>query len=193
MSYYRLATSRAFAQTTAFWNVHQVWKYASVTISAVALRLLVKRWSPVMGWEGFLEEAAVFLVFGFIVTWTGTFLINLIRVPAILHAEQEVEIARLTKIAYPEVSEEESRRREIVTGKIKDLSRRQKEVLRHIMDYGGISSAKLKLSGRFDADDIYLAFSCVAQSEAFSWYGDDLTVKPEFKSALNSALKLEGL
>lgn len=146
-----------------------------------------------MGWEGFLEEAAVFMVFGFIVTWTGTFLINLIRIPAILHAEQEVKIVRLTKIAYPEVSEEENRRREIVTDKIKGLKRRQKEVLRHIMDCGGVSPTKLKLSGRFDADDIYLAFSCVAQSEAFSWCEDDLTVKPEFKSALDFVLKSDGL
>jgi len=95
MSYYRLVISRAFAKTSEFWNLHQVWKYAATPLGAVVLRLIFKRWKPVMGWHGFLEEAAIFLIFSFVVSWAGTFLINLIRVPPIIHAEQQVQLNSL--------------------------------------------------------------------------------------------------
>ena len=71
MSYYRLVISRAFAKTKEVWNLHQVWKYGSTPVSAVLLRLAIKRLSPVMGWEGFLKEALLFSVCGFIVSWVG--------------------------------------------------------------------------------------------------------------------------
>jgi hypothetical protein len=48
-----------------------------------------------MGWEGFLKEAAIFIVFGFIVSWGGTYVINLVRVPAELHHESQEAITGL--------------------------------------------------------------------------------------------------
>jgi hypothetical protein len=95
MSYYRLVISRAFAKTKEFWNLHQVWKWVSTPVSAVLLRLAIKRLSPVMGWEGFLKEALLFSVCGFIVSWAGSYLMNLVQVPPLIHAEQQSEMVRL--------------------------------------------------------------------------------------------------
>jgi hypothetical protein len=64
-----------------------------------------------MGWEALLKETAVFVIFGFVVAWAGTYCINLIRVPSIMHHEQSTIIAaqankieRLEKIPQLEFS-----------------------------------------------------------------------------------------
>ncbi len=46
-----------------------------------------------VGWQ----EIVLFVIFGFIVAWSGSYLINLIRVPAILHHEQTQVIVALGK------------------------------------------------------------------------------------------------
>lgn len=48
-----------------------------------------------MGWEGFIKEALLFTICGFIVSWAGSYFMNLIQVPPLIHAEQQSEIARL--------------------------------------------------------------------------------------------------
>lgn len=87
MSYWEMVRSRAFKDTRAFWNMHQVWKYTGPPVSAIILRLLIRGWSP-MHWQQWLVEGMVFIIFGFIMTWGGSYLINLVHIPAILHREQ---------------------------------------------------------------------------------------------------------
>ena len=41
-----------------------------------------------MHWQQWLVEGMVFIIFGFIMTWGGSYLINLVHIPAILHREQ---------------------------------------------------------------------------------------------------------
>jgi hypothetical protein len=112
MSYYRLVISRAFAKTKEFWNLHQSWKYTSTPISAIFLRLAIKRLSPVMGWEGFLKEALLFVVCGFIVSWVGSYFINLIQVPPLIYREQQTEITHLKSEAQ-QLAEAEIQRKKV--------------------------------------------------------------------------------
>ena len=83
MFYLGLATSRAFVETRKFWNIHQIWAFGSVPVSGFLLHALIRK-SRLDGWH----EVALFAVFGFIASWLGSYLINLIHVPAILHHEQ---------------------------------------------------------------------------------------------------------
>lgn len=93
MSYFRLVNSRAFGETRVFWNIHRIWNYLAVPISGFMLRLLVKGTRQVSGWH----EIALFVFFGLVVSWAGTYCINLIRIPAILHREQAQTIDTLAK------------------------------------------------------------------------------------------------
>src|SRR5437899_3997926 len=97
MSYLRLVCSRAFAETKKFWNVHNVWAYLSVPASALALRIILRGKGQLSG----LQELTLFVVFGFIVSWVGSYCINLIRVPGVLHRELAEENLRLTDKAEP--------------------------------------------------------------------------------------------
>lgn len=92
-----------------------------------------------MGWEGFLKEAAIFVVFGFIMTWMGTFFINLIRTPPILHNELTQDNAALRAIAYPQVSKEEQEKRQLVTEILQacSFSKDTKMALRRALKFDG--------------------------------------------------------
>jgi hypothetical protein len=91
--------SRAFTQTRNFWNAHQVWRYLSPFLSGAILRLIVRGLSPVMGWEGLLKELALFVFGGFVITWAGTYLINLVKVPPEVYAEQQFTVGNLREEA----------------------------------------------------------------------------------------------
>jgi hypothetical protein len=200
MAYYRLVISSAFAETKAFWNVHQIWKYAAVPISGVLLRLLIKGLSPTMGWEGFLEEAALFCIFGFIVSWMGTFLINLIRVPPLVYREQEARIADLTEDSrklydetHSKVPAEEEHRRNITAENTKKLSKVQKEMLRHILNYGPLKPTMLL--ERFAGADVQEAMvsGSLYLTKLIENVGHEWEIKQEFRSALDFVLRSEGL
>jgi hypothetical protein len=101
MLYSRLVCSRAFNETKLFWNVHRVWAYLSVPASALILRVILRGVAQLSGGQ----EVAEFVVFGFIVSWVGTYLINIIRAPGLLHKEcqttidsQAKEIGRLNAL-----------------------------------------------------------------------------------------------
>lgn len=103
MSYFRLATSKAFAETKKFWNIHRIWALGSVPIVGFLLHAIIRR-SRLIGWQ----EVLLFVIFGFIVSWLGSYLINLVHVPAILHSEQAqviTEIERNKLLLQTEVDE----------------------------------------------------------------------------------------
>ena len=209
MSYFRLVTSRAYVETKVYWNVHQIWKYAATPISAMVLRLLVKRWSPVMGWEGFLKEALVFTVCGFIVSWVGSYLINLIRVPAILHHEQNQTISGLEGEKVRLASEVKSLREQSKEPLLSSLQKTQDELiqketagysqeemsfLRTMVTYGGeikdheLPNFSARLSVPVSAIQKYLATYCrsmvVKQRFDPPHQGRVWFVVPELKSSL---------
>jgi len=89
----------------------------------------------VTGWH----EIALFAVFGFIVTWVGTYCINLIRVPPILHRELGEENQRLRHVAFPAVPPEELQKREMVKGLVGacDFAKETKIALRRALEFDG--------------------------------------------------------
>jgi hypothetical protein len=86
-----LVLSKTLTETNAVWNVHRVWIYFASPLVGLLLRAILKGKREMGDWHQLL----LFAVLGFIVTWAGTFLINLVRVPRILHAEREQALSRL--------------------------------------------------------------------------------------------------
>ena len=84
MSYFRLVASRAFTETQAFWNDHKTCVSLAVPTSGLVLRVIIRGRSQLNGWQ----EVMLFCLVGFVVSWLGSYCINLIRVPGILYREQ---------------------------------------------------------------------------------------------------------
>src|SRR5260370_41151848 len=89
--YLNRAFRRALSETKAFWSVHRNWAYFSVPASGVLLRFLRKGLVTVTD----AKEIVLFLLFGYVFSWIGSFLINLFRAPALLDADRRLEIADL--------------------------------------------------------------------------------------------------
>jgi hypothetical protein len=82
--YFRLVASRAFTETKAFWNDHRTFVSVAVPTSGLVLRVIIRGRSQLNGWQ----EVMLFCLVGFVVSWLGSYCINLIRVPGILYREQ---------------------------------------------------------------------------------------------------------
>jgi hypothetical protein len=141
MSYWKMVRSRAFKDTRAFWNMHQVWKYAGPLVSAIILRLLVRGWSPAMHWQGWVTEATIFIIFGFIVTWGGNYLLNLIHIPPIVHAQQVKEIsglaAKVADLRKPKRTPFQEKEYQAIKSAVDSYDEDDpKKLLRHLMRHG---------------------------------------------------------
>jgi hypothetical protein len=139
MAYIGLVASRALTETKSFWSLHRTVAFFLVPLSAVLLRALLTG-IKVSGWH----EIALFTVFGFVVAWIGTYLINFIRVPAILHGELVRENAGLRAIAYPP---REEKSRGVVREMLKDFSTDERAVLQFILERGRVTSHVIQGSG----------------------------------------------
>ena len=138
MSYYSLVLARTFKETTKIWNVHRFWAALAVPLSGAILRVGT-RGLVAIGWR----EILVFAVFGFATCWVGSYLINLLRVPAILHDEQAAVIDALTA---PPLSPQEQRRIEIVRRKLEAFPEKEKAVLQYIWEHGSVNTHTLPYS-----------------------------------------------
>jgi len=142
MSYYGSVVARAFKETKTVWNLHRFWGTLAVPLSGAFLRLIVKGNSPVTEvWH----EVFFFAIFGFVACWGGSYLIYLVRVPAILHREQSDVIASLT--AAPLLSPQERCRVEIVKQELETFSEKEKVVLRYIWGHGSVNNHTLPNRG----------------------------------------------
>ena len=98
--YWLRAARKALSETKAFWSLHRNWAFFSVPASSVLLRTLWKGWSTVTD----AKEIAVFLFFGYLFSWIGSFLINLLRAPALLDADRQIELNRLREQHSTEIT-----------------------------------------------------------------------------------------
>lgn len=101
MPYSRLVISKTLSETNIVWNIHRVWIYFASPLVGLAFRFIFEGRKHVGNWHQLL----LYAVLGFIVTWTGTFLINLVRVPSILHREQQAKLNDLNEGYYTSISE----------------------------------------------------------------------------------------
>jgi len=99
----------------------------------------------VNGWQ----EVAEFVIFGFIFSWMGTFLINLVRAPALLHRERDLIISGLRNSVQAEVSVQEERKRQIVRDGLAKFNDAEKPVFQFIHDNGEISAKTLAQTQKF--------------------------------------------
>jgi hypothetical protein len=95
--YLARAFRRAFAETKQFWSIHRNWTYIASAASGVVLQGLWKGWHTVAD----IKQLALFAVFGYVFSWTGNFLINLVLAPALLDADRQSEI-RILEQKYTE-------------------------------------------------------------------------------------------
>jgi len=95
------ALRKAFSETKAFWSIHRNWAFVSVPASGVLLHTLWKGWSTVTD----AKEIVLFLLFGYVFSWIGSFLINLFRAPALLDRERQKEIEDLKRQHADEMKE----------------------------------------------------------------------------------------
>ena len=189
MSYSRLVISRTLAETKAVWNIHRIWIYFASPLTGLLVRGFLRGIKQVGDWQQLLLYAFL----GFVITWLGTLLVNLIRVPGILHAEQAAEIAKLKELAYPKVQPEEKKRRNMAAQKIKGASQQSKKILRCILDHGKILVPVLVSECGFTHEDIYRAIQDTTQNGLLFSDRETVWVNDEFKSALDYLLRLEGL
>jgi hypothetical protein len=169
MSYFRLVVSRAWNETSKVWNANKVWEFAAVPIIGFLLHAWI-RGTRLNGWQ----EVLLFVIFGLAVTLAGNYLINLIRVPAILHAELvsdklglesrvssesekslalREQIAELKKPAIDPVAESILAE---VRGFLMGTSDLEKKVLKHILINEGILDAGasvIQLSRELDMEN----------------------------------------
>ncbi len=189
MSYYRLVTSRAFAETKTVWNIHKVWTYLSVPLSAFALRLMLRGRTQLSGWQ----DAALFLLFGFVVSWVGTYFINVLRVPHLLYEEQRRKIAELTAsnlaLSGPTNTPQEQRRREFVAGITRRLTPKGLEILRYINDLGKIQRMSLTHAAGFSDQEVsHFGAVCFPVSLVREAGPGMIEINPELKSAIDFVL-----
>lgn len=184
--YYRLVCSRALTDTKAFWNIHKTWAYLSVPVSGFFLRLILRK-GQLSGWL----EIAEFVVFGFVVSWVGSYLINLIRVPAILHREQFIEIASLhhenERLRQPRFTPQQERQLQSVRDALKHFDGPENAVLRYLLDYGPTSITHLKCFASLDQTAVANGIVKGRLSPPrliTNADGDDVQINPNLKWAL---------
>jgi hypothetical protein len=187
MSYFRLVCSRALAETKIFWNIHKIWVSLSVPISGLLLRFLVNGRNPVNGWL----EVVEFTIFGFIFSWIGTFLINLVRTPALLHREQDLIIGGFRNSAQTEDSAQEERKRQNVREILAKFNDADKRVFQFIHDNGEISPKALARTQKFERTLLQVLDRGVRSNLLKKKVQEGQTlysVNPELKSALGFVL-----
>jgi hypothetical protein len=189
MSYFRLVISKTLTETKAVWNVHRIWIYFASPVAGILVRAFFRGIKQTGNWQ----ELVLFAFIGFIITWLGTFLINLIRVPGMLHAGQAREISKLKEIAYPQVDPEEKGKRDLVSQKLDGLTKQRKKVLRCIISHGKILIPALKVEFGFTREDVDNTVRRGTQTCLLFSDREIVSVNDEFKSALDYLLKQEGL
>jgi hypothetical protein len=106
-----------------------------------------------MSWQGWATEGTVFIIFGFIVTWGGTYVINLIRAPGILYGEQHKTIidhvreikrlkTKLVSASSPTVSQFEQEQRRAVREKLQQAG--DDKSLRYLLLHGDTEDGELR-------------------------------------------------
>ena len=203
-SYFRLVASRAFAETQAFWNVHRIFVSLAVPISGLVLRVIIRGRSQLSGWQ----EVMLFCLVGFVVSWLGSYSINLIRVPGILYREQARTAAEQTAalinlreenstlnsaLSQPKISRQEERLRHLVSEKLKQFTKEGKAVLKYIFNHGTISNLTLDAESGFRQAAINQAVVEAITGDLIKPIGEGLAVNPEFKSAIAFILDNEDI
>lgn len=84
---------RALDETIGFWSLHRTLAFFSGPIGGILLRGLVKGWRLMT--DGM--EILLLLLFGYAFAWLISFLVNLIRTPALLDADRQTQINDLQK------------------------------------------------------------------------------------------------
>ena len=203
-SYFRLVASRAFTETKAFWNDHRTFVSLAVPTSGLVLRVIIRGRSQLNGWQ----EVMLFCLVGFVVSWLGSYCINLIRVPGILYREQARTAAEQTAalinlreenstlnsaLSQPKISRQEERRRQLVSDKLKQFTKEGKAVLKYIFDHGTISNLALDAESGFRQAVINQAVVEAITGDLLKPIGEGLAVNPEFKSAIAFILDNEDI
>jgi len=103
------------------------------------------------------------------------------------------EKCRLEELLYPKVSPEEERKRKIVAEIMDGFSPEWKKIVRFIWDYGTINATTLQLQSGFDYNDVNRTLvECGVRGLAV-WLGDSVSLKREFRDAIDFKLRSEGL
>lgn len=190
MSYFRLVTSRSFTETKALWGVHKLWTYLSVPLSGLVLRMILKGKTQVTGWQ----DVLLFTLFGFVVSWTGTYLINLIRAPSLIYHEQLKAIDALTAknvaLANPPIDPQEQRRRDFLAEIAKNLTPEGRRILQYVNDRGKIHRMSLMHVGGFNEQEVSHAMSsCLTHGLIHQTGPGMIETNPELKQAIEFVLK----
>lgn len=118
--------------------------------------------------------------------------------PANLHAKQAETISDLTEqnsklheAAYPKISLEEERRRNIVAGRMKGLTEQSKKVLRYIMDHGSVQYMTLAME--FNLPTSPPVVQDWLASDLLVSIGGMVSVKEEFRSSVDHLLSSDGI
>ncbi len=124
----------------------------SVPASAFVLRVILRGKSQFNGWQ----EIGEFAVFGFIVSWVGSYLINLVRVPKIFYQDQELAMDRISKdnaqlkatleaaSVAPKVSAFEQAQRITVREKLRAATSEDLRALDFIVQHGRIDDRLIR-------------------------------------------------
>ena len=89
---YTKFAKRALLETRTFWSIHRKWTFAAGPISSVIWRGASQGWHVL---SADLPGTAGAAIVGFAIAWGGSYLINLIRVPALIVKEKQAEIDEL--------------------------------------------------------------------------------------------------
>jgi hypothetical protein len=103
------------------------------------------------------------------------------------------EKSRLEELLHPKVSAEEERKRKIVADVMDGFSTEWKKIVRFIWDHGTINVTTLQLQSGFDYNDVSRTLvECGARGLAI-WLGGNVSLKREFRDAIDFKLHSEGL
>jgi hypothetical protein len=119
--------------------------------------------------------------------------------PPRIYAEQIDVIGDLTaknsfleeELRSPQISPEEQRRRELVSGKIKELGEIGRKILRCIEDHGEIRSMALSAEYNFDDAALNSFFQRAIPASLILYDNHKVSLNPEFKSAIQFVLTSE--
>jgi hypothetical protein len=194
-SYLRRFVTRASHETALFTYRKLLIGFLMGLISRIALLRLGKvtiTWADV--WRDLLifsgAYSAVVLV---------SFLLNLIRTPALLDRERADEIAALSKEndtlkqkqTVPEVSAQERRRRDFVSAEIRKLGEVGRKILRYIDDQGHVNAMAVKLDSKFNENAVSAFLAMAIPSGLISYANHVMSIKPELKSAVEFVFSTE--
>jgi hypothetical protein len=162
-----------------------------------------------MHWQQWLVEGMVFIIFGFIVTWGGSYLINLIHTPAILHHEQAQVIIGLESDKSLLQAEVDDLRKPKIRPEVEKLARdgwnkldtQEKKAVKLLLDYGDMTDRdalqRLGLSQLQIFDLIRTKTNFVHRTEAkgpyehIRGYEGTWKINPQFSGALRQIAKEE--